>query len=304
MPSLSSDRSSLVDVAPELPDVSPGLRVQHRYVDVNGVRLHVAEAGAGSPLLLLHGWPQHWWCWRELIPTLAERHRVLVPDLRGWGWSESPPGDYAKRTFAADVLALLDAEGLQRVKFIGHDWGAFTGFLMALEHPERVQRMVALDITPPWIPRPSVRQLALPLLVSYQLLLATPVLGTAAMTASNTFVRTMIRRGSGRLRSWTDAELDVYADVLREPSRARASSACYRTFLTREMPALAREYRPVDLEVPTLLIMGAASPIQQVLNPQPNSNMPIEVIDGAGHFLPEEAPKQVLELALAFLDDS
>src|SRR5437764_7218534 len=107
-------------VAPELPRVSAGLRVQHRYVHVNGVRLHVAEAGSGSPLLLLHGWPQHWWCWRELIPPLAERHRVLAPDLRGWGWSGSPPGDYAKTTFAADVLALLEAEGLQRVKLIGH----------------------------------------------------------------------------------------------------------------------------------------------------------------------------------------
>jgi pimeloyl-ACP methyl ester carboxylesterase len=66
---------------------------------------------------------------------------------------------------------------LERVKLIGHDWGAFAGFLVALEHPERVEWMVALDITPPWAPRPSVRQLALPLLASYQLLLATPMVG-------------------------------------------------------------------------------------------------------------------------------
>jgi pimeloyl-ACP methyl ester carboxylesterase len=278
------------------------MRVQHRDVEVNGVRLHVAEAGSGPPLLLLHGWPQHWWCWRELIPRLAEGHRVLAADLRGWGWSEAPPGDYAKTTFADDVLALLDAEGLERVKLIGHDWGAFTGFLVALEHPERVERMVALDITPPWAPRPSLRQLALPLLASYQLLLATPVLGTAAMTSSKAFVRAMIRGGS-RLRRWSDAELDVYADVLRDPARARASSACYRTFLTRELPgSLTGRYRPRDLQVQTMLIMGAASPIHRVLDPQPSPNLRVEVVEGAGHFLPEEAPDQVLELALGFLD--
>ncbi|HLY49438.1 MAG TPA: alpha/beta hydrolase [Solirubrobacteraceae bacterium] len=285
--------------APELPSVAaPGLR--HRDVWANGVRLHVAEAGAGPPLLLLHGWPQHWWSWRELIPRLAQEHRVLVPDLRGWGWSDAPPGDYAKATFAADVLALLDEEGIECVTLIGHDWGAFSGFLLALEHPERVERMVALDIVPPWTTRPSLRHLAVPLLVSYQVLVATPVVGTAVMTKSNAFVRTMIRGGS-RLRRWTDAELDVYADVLRDPARARASSACYRTFLTRELAGLAGRHHPGDLRVPTLLVMGSASPIHRVLNPQPGPNLRLETINGAGHFLPEEAPEQVLELAVAFL---
>src|SRR3954452_11781105 len=61
--------------------------VSHRMVEVDGVRLHVAEAGSGPTLLLLHGWPQHWWCWRKLIPDLARTHRVIAPDLRGWGWS-------------------------------------------------------------------------------------------------------------------------------------------------------------------------------------------------------------------------
>src|SRR4051794_2455046 len=103
--------------------------VTHRDVDVGGVRLHVAEAGEGPPLLLLHGWPQHWWCWRYVIGELATTHRVIAPDLRGFGWSDAPPGDYAKATFAADVLALMDAEGLDRVRVIGHDWGGYTAFL-------------------------------------------------------------------------------------------------------------------------------------------------------------------------------
>ena len=284
----------------ELSDLPPVARVRHRDVSVDGVRLHVAEAGAGPPLILLHGWPQHWWCWRRVIPRLAERYRVLAPDLRGWGWSDAPRDDYAKATFAADVIALMDAEGLDRVGLVGHDWGGYTAFLLALEQPQRIDRVLALDIAPPWIGRPRARQLAAPLLGSYQALLATPVLGPRTMTRGNGFVRRFIRAGSGPAMRWRDDELDAYAGVLRDPARAGASSACYRTFLTRELPAtLLGRNRPDELRVPTLLALGEHSPIRRVLDPQPSRNLRVERIRGAGHFLPEEAPEQVLELAVA-----
>ena len=284
----------MTDVAlPELPGVT------HRFVELDGLQLHVAEAGEGPPLVLLHGWPQHWWCWRHLIPQLARQYRVLAPDLRGFGWSGAPPGSYAKRTFAADVLALLDLEGLDRVKLVGHDWGGYTAFLLALAHPERVERLLALDITPPWRARARPRQLALPLLGSYQALLATPILGQRVLRSSPHFVRALIRAGSGPAMRWTEQELDVYADVLRDPSRARASSACYRTFLARELAGHVA-CKPSQLSVPSLLLMGSRSAIQLILDPAPQANLRIETIRGAGHFLPEEAPAEVLALAEAW----
>ncbi len=284
----------------DLLDLPAVAGVRHREVQAGDVRLHVAEAGAGPPLVLLHGWPQHWWCWRHLLEPLARTHRVLAPDLRGWGWSDAPPGDYAKATLAADVLALLDAEGLDRVALVGHDWGGFVGFLLALEHPERVERLVALDIAPPWtrptLPRPQ--HLALPLFGSYQAVVGAPVLGPLALTSGPALVRWLIRRGSGPEAAWSDDELDVYADVLRDGARARASSACYRTFLTRELPsAVRRGDRSGELRVPTLLLLGEASPIHRLLRPQPGPNLRVETIPGAGHFLPEEAPGRVLALA-------
>jgi pimeloyl-ACP methyl ester carboxylesterase len=284
----------------ELPPV-PG--VTHRDVHLDGLRLHVAEAGDGPPLLLLHGWPQHWWSWRHLIPPLARRNRVLAPDLRGWGWSDAPPGDYAKRTFAADVLALLDAEGLDRVRIIGHDWGGYAAFLLALEHPERIDRVVALDIVPPWPGPFRPRHLAAPLLASYQAAVAMPVLGERTMTTGTGFVRTVIRLASGPQARWSDEELDAYATVLCEPARARASSACYRTFLTREVLAAARRGdRSGELLVPALLLMGEVSPLRRVLDPRGGPNLRVESIPGAGHFLPEEAPDEVLRLAAPWLD--
>jgi pimeloyl-ACP methyl ester carboxylesterase len=281
---------------PELPGIS------HRDVTVRGARLHVAEAGEGPPLLLLHGWPQHWWCWRKVIEPLAREHRVLAPDLRGWGWSDAPPGDYAKADWADDAAALLDAEGIGRAKVIGHDWGGYVAFLLALRHPERVERLVALDIAPPWRGPLRPRHLALPLFMSYQLLVGSPGLGPATMTRSRRFVRAIIRRASGPGAGWTSEELDVYADVLRVPERARAASACYRTFLTRELPAaMRRGNRAEELLVPTLLLMGGASPLQRALDPRPSRNLRVETIPGAGHFLAEEAPDAVLERALPFL---
>jgi pimeloyl-ACP methyl ester carboxylesterase len=94
----------------------------------------------------------------------------------------------------------------------------------------------------------------------------------------------------------------VYADVLRDPARARASSACYRTFLTRELPGLVRERdRASKLAVASLLCLGGASPMHWALDPQPTRNLRVATIPGAGHFLPEEAPDRVLALVRPFL---
>jgi pimeloyl-ACP methyl ester carboxylesterase len=92
----------------------PGLAgVRHRLVDVGEVRLHVAELGddAAPPLLLVHGWPQSWWCWRRVAPLLAADFRVLMVDLRGHGWSDAPAGGYEKERLASDMNCLLDALG-------------------------------------------------------------------------------------------------------------------------------------------------------------------------------------------------
>jgi pimeloyl-ACP methyl ester carboxylesterase len=119
--------------------------------------MDAAEAGHGDPIVLLHGFPQHWWQWRRVIPDLADRYRVICPDLRGFGWSDAPLDAYDKETLADDVLRLLDALALRRVCLVGHDVGGFVGFLVCLKVPERVERYIALNTGHPFVrPTPSV----------------------------------------------------------------------------------------------------------------------------------------------------
>ena len=151
--------------------------------------------GGRTPVVLLHGWPQHGGMWDRIAPELARERRVLVPDLRGFGRSEAPPGSYAKHEFAADVIALLDAEGIERAVIVGHDWGAWTAWLIALEHPERVERFVGVDIKPPWRFHIPVWRFPLAALFAvYQVIAAMPWLGERAMSAP-AFFRLVIRAG-------------------------------------------------------------------------------------------------------------
>lgn len=101
--------------------------VEHRHVDVaEGVRIHVADAGPadGPAVMLVHGFPQNWWEWRDLIgPLAADGNRVLCPDLRGAGWSSAPRSRYTKTEMADDLAAVLDGLGVAKVKLVAHDWG-------------------------------------------------------------------------------------------------------------------------------------------------------------------------------------
>jgi pimeloyl-ACP methyl ester carboxylesterase len=285
----------------------PGVAVEHRDVALpDGTRLHVAEAGAGSPLILVHGWPQHWWAWRRVVPALAQERRILCPDLRGLGWSDAPPGAYAKERWAADLVALLDALDLDAVDFAGHDWGGLAAMLAALRAPERVRTVAAVSILHPWpqAPAPSLRALA-PL--AYQVPLALPVGGEQLLRRLPVFVRELIRRGSHPGHRWRDDDLDVYAGVLRDPARARASSAVYRTFLAREAVALARgRYRGERLRMPALIATGAADPVVGPrliagLGAHAGAGARTEVVEGAGHFVPEEKPDALVALLRAHL---
>ncbi|HEX4806805.1 MAG TPA: alpha/beta hydrolase [Conexibacter sp.] len=277
--------------------------VSHRDVHVRGVRFHVAEAGPadGPPVVLLHGWPQHWFMWRDVIPTLAaDGRRVIAPDLRGLGWSDAPPSGYRKQQLADDVLALLDQLGVERFDLIGHDWGAFAGFLVCLTAPERVGHYLACSIPHLWPPaqRPSARRL---LTLWYQVALGSPVVGPALMR-NGEFTRRVLKaaRAHGR---YSDAELAAFVDVLREPDHARATQGYYRTFLLHELkPLIDGAFKQRTLTTPTRLLWGRRDQILQGARATGNHEpyaprLTIEWVGDTGHFLPEERPELVVQRA-------
>jgi pimeloyl-ACP methyl ester carboxylesterase len=274
--------------------------VQHSFVDAGGLRTHVAEAGEGEPLVMLHGWPQHWYVWRHVIPRLAESYRVICPDLRGLGWTDAPSDGYEKETLAGDVLNLLDAMGLDRVRLVGHDWGGFTGFLMCLRAPERVERYAAMNTGHPWL-QASGRQLLQLYKLWYQALLASPVIGRRAV---HKMVETVYKVGLDKERVSAE-EWRQFADQFKEPARANATVQIYRAFLTREMPAIARgRYRDERLTVPTLYLHGESDPVVKTENfevvHEHADEFRVELVPRAGHFVVDEAPEAVLTQLLGF----
>ena len=281
--------------------------VEHRIVNAGGLRMHVVEAGdpEAPPLLCVHGWPQNWFSWHELIGPLAADRRVICPDLRGFGWTDAPPGGYDPEVFAMDIVALLDAMHIDGpVDYMGHDWGGWTGFILALRHPERVRRLLALAIIHPFV-RPSPRAILGGWRFWYQWLLATPGLGR--VTLRQTIRRNPVLLYLGANQDvWGPDELRIYSEQFMEPQRAAATRLLYRHAAVGLQLQL-REYRQLHMDTPALMLFPADDAVQKRINlggyERNAPNLEIEVVPDTSHFIVDERPELVLERARALFAD-
>lgn len=285
---------------PELADVA------HRWIVANGVRLHVAEAGkrhGGPTLVLIHGWPQHWWCWRHVIGPLAENHHVVAVDLRGHGWSDIPTpgaGAYDKRTLADDVVDLIEVLDLDRPVLVGHDWGAWVSLLVAGRSPQSVSGVVATAIVAPWA-RIGARDLWRFL---YQPMVAGPWGVRAHRAFNGALLRKLFAAGGAQGRELTVDDVEPYVERYRDARRAAAGRSMYATFLTREVVSMQRRrYQGPVSDVPILLMPGRGDVVlaphlveRGVVRP----NIELQVVDGAGHWIPEEQPEAVVDAVERF----
>jgi pimeloyl-ACP methyl ester carboxylesterase len=272
--------------------------VTHHFVTVRGIRVHVAEAGEGEAVVLLHGWPQHWWSWRHVLPELARHHRVICPDIRGLGWSEGTRTGYDLDSLADDVVALADALGVERMALVGHDWGNVIGFVACSRYPERFTKFVGLGGIHLWT-RDGLR---VPLLLRFRHIYLLAVAGRIATSRS--------RLPEWALRTWRHAgaftpdEVAEYAASVRTKASINATAKYYRHVVFRAIPHYFFHYRKVRLTVPTLHINGEHDPLfigMPDTGGKYADDYRFEIMPGVGHFIPDEAPDRLLEHLTAFL---
>jgi pimeloyl-ACP methyl ester carboxylesterase len=272
----------------------------HSFVNVRGVRLHVAEAGAGDPVVLLHSFPQHWYAWRHVVPLLAGQYRLICPDWRGFGWSEAPRGGYDTQARVADVFALMDALGLRRVRLLGHDWGAHAALAAALEAPERVSHLLAVNAAHPWLRQrrllPQLWRFWFTAFWEY------PRIGRVVLRHWPGLTRFLLLHGAADPAAWPPGDVEEFVAASRQPGSARAGEALHWQFVRHDIPAIVlRRYRGVRLTVPTVILAGARDwmlPPRLLAGAERHADdLELRVVPGAGHFLPAERPAVVAEVA-------
>jgi pimeloyl-ACP methyl ester carboxylesterase len=283
--------------------------VEHRYVELgDGVTIHVAESGPpdGPAVMLVHGFPQNWWEWHEMIgPLAADGYRVLCPDLRGAGWSSAPRSRYTKNEMADDLAAVLDQMGVATVKLVAHDWGGPVAFIMMLRHPEKVTGFFGLNTSAPW----TRRDLGMILHIWrfwYQIPMSLPVVGPRLIADSKTRYLRMLASWVGGGFKASEEDVRMYAACMREPGHAEAGSRWYRTFQTTEMLRWVRgEFDDARVDVPVRWLHGMDDP---VITPallrgygDRASDFEVELVDGVGHWIVEQRPELVLDRIRAFL---
>jgi len=284
---------------------------QHRYVETNGIRMHFVEQGEGFPVLLLHGFPELWYSWRYQIPALAAAgFRAIAPDMRGYGETDKPEGiiAYDMEHLVGDMVGLLDALGLEKAVIVGHDWGGVIIWPMAWMRPERVERVVSLNV--PFHGHAAIRPTesfkALPDgRFNYILFFQEPGRAEASIEPDVRGWLERTIRGIAVQQYWiTDETLDVFADAFRKGGVTGPVNYYRNVDRNWELTA---HLAGSQIAVPALMISAENDP---VLRPETTRGMEAVVpnltrhlIKDCGHWTQQEQPEEVNRAIIGFLSD-
>jgi pimeloyl-ACP methyl ester carboxylesterase len=263
-----------------------------RFAKVNGVRLRYLVGGQGSAVVLLHGYAQTSHMWRPIMPLLAKRHTVVVPDLRGAGGSAKPPSGYDKKSMAVDIHELTASLELDRVRIVGHDIGLMVAYAYAAQFPEVTERVVLMDAFLPGIG--SWRNVWL-----LRDLWHFHFYGDVPLALVKGRERTYLEHfwndfAADRKRSVPEADRRFYARAYAQPGAMRAGFEYFRN-LERDAEDFA-QLASKRLSMPMLVLPGEKAGggflIEQAKLVA--SDVRGQVVKGAGHWLMEEAPDTVI----------
>lgn len=281
-----------------MPPVRDPNGVTHRRIDIGEVSLHVAEAGGGPLVVLVHGFPDGWYTWRGQIRPLADLGRtVAAPDLRGYGTSDRPRGvdAYAVERLVADVDGLLRAYGAERAALVAHDWGGGIAWAYAMAHPERVERIAILNSPHPVAFTRALRRPRQLVRSWYMFYFQLPWLPERALARSDfAALRAIYRDDPTDPRSFTPDEVERHVAALRPPGAMTAAVNYYRALFRGARRAM-RTWRVV--EAPVLVLWGERDrylgPDLAAPDPRWAPNARVVRIPGASHWVHLDASERV-----------
>jgi pimeloyl-ACP methyl ester carboxylesterase len=289
----------------------------HREISANGIRLHVAEAGTGPLVILLHGFPEFWWSWRHQLPALAAAgRRAVAVDLRGYGDSDKPPRGYDLWTLSGDVAGLVRALGERQADLVGQDWGGILGWCTAALHPRVVRSVTVLAAAHPRamgqaLLRDPAQRSAARYLATFQV----PWLPERDLARDGAVLVEEILRDGAAPRWRASSEFTAVARRYREamliPAAAHCALEYYRWVGRSQFRFDGRRFsRAVDrvARVPVLQLHGADDPYVLERTARRSARWAgngyrYEVLPGVGHFVQQEAPGQTTALLTEFLRD-
>ncbi len=279
--------------------------MHHHHAELGDVRLHYVTHGVGFPVVLLHGWPQTWFEWRHVMPRLAERYRVIAPDLRGLGDSSRPADGYDKKTVGNDIWRLVhDVLKIDAFHLVGHDWGGPTAYAVAAAHPDSVRTLTILDVTIPGDGSPNISDGGRRWHHGFHQTMDMPEALVAGR--EDIYLGWFYRNYGHRPDAIPDADIAEYLRCYRQPGALRAGFSYYRN-IPRDVADNEAIVARFKLPMPVLALGGGDAWGRRMAVVESLRRMATNVrggvIDRCGHWMPEEQPDALLSHLLPFLHE-
>lgn len=270
--------------------------MEHLTVRANGAAFHVARTGRGRPLLLLHGWPEFWLTWEPVITRLADRFSLIAPDLRGFGDSDKPDGPYGPDQHTDDMLALLDALGIEQAGVVGHDVGGAVMQPLARKAPQRIAGLFFFDFVYPGIgPRMAAPdRLNHIWYQSFQQMEMAPALVGATRETCKTYIGHFLRNWAHRKTAFDDV-LEDFTDNFFKPGNLAGGFAHYRASHAGRIKMMQGEApRLAPITVPTCIRWAEHDPLFPFAWTdrlgETFGNLDLAMLPDVGHFPHREDP--------------